>query len=164
MTSLTRTTSQNAYSWLMNMGFIEWREGDPEPDPCAPGQALTPRGYACAAFADGHPLILGTIVADGGLEHLSLAEISAWLCLFLREGRSKDTKAKDKEGNEVVLPTPSPALLETYGYTDELAEILEVALSPSFSLPRSPCLSILAVSLSLSFCISILYIYISMYL
>jgi len=46
----------------------------------------------------------------------------------LREGRSKDTKAKDKQGNEVVLPTPSPALLETYGYTDELAQILEVEL------------------------------------
>lgn len=27
----------------------------------------------------------GTIVADGGLENLTLAEISAWLCLFLRE-------------------------------------------------------------------------------
>ena len=65
---------------------------------------------------------------------LSLAEVSAWLCLFLREGRSKDTKAKDKQGNEVVLPTPSPALLETYGYTDELAQILKVALSLARSL------------------------------
>ena len=31
-------------------------------------------------------------------------------------------------GRQVVLPSPSPALLETYGYTDELAEILEVEL------------------------------------
>ena len=68
---------------------------------------------------------------------LSLAEVSAWLCLFLREGRSKDTKAKDKQGNEVVLPTPSPALLETYGYTDELAQILEVALSLARSIALS---------------------------
>ena len=74
--SLTRERPQGAYNWLMNMGFIEWREGEPEPDPGAPGQALTPRGYACAAFADGHPLIQGTIVADGGLEHLRYAEVA----------------------------------------------------------------------------------------
>jgi hypothetical protein len=87
--------------------------------------------YACAAFADGHPLILGTVVADGGLEQLSIAEISAWLCLFLREGRSKDTKAKDtkdKEGRDVRLPTPSPALIETLDYTDDLGRMLEVEL------------------------------------
>ena len=75
--------------------------------------------------------------ATDTLAALSLAEVSAWLCLFLREGRSKDTKAKDKQGNEVVLPTPSPALLETYGYTDELAQILEVALSLARSIALS---------------------------
>jgi len=117
-----------AYGWLFDMGFIEWKEGDPDPDPCAGNQLLTPRGYACAAFADGHPLVLGTVVADGGLEHLTLPEIAAWLCLFLREGRSKAAQAKDKAGNKVELPAPSPALLETYDYTDELAKHLEVEL------------------------------------
>jgi hypothetical protein len=46
---------------------------------------LTPRGRACAAFADGQPLIMGTVIADGGLEELSFEEMCAWLCLFLRE-------------------------------------------------------------------------------
>jgi hypothetical protein len=62
MATRLRLEWEEAYHWLMNMGFIEWRDGEPEPDPAAPGQALTPRGYACAAFADGHPLILGRSV------------------------------------------------------------------------------------------------------
>ena len=44
----------------------------------AKGQKLAPRGFACSAFADGHPLILGTIIADGGLAKLEFAEICAW--------------------------------------------------------------------------------------
>ena len=120
----------DAYGWLFDMGFIEWKEGDPTPDPEAPRQLLTPRGYACAAFADGHPLILGTVVADGGLENLTLAEIAAWLCLFLRESRSPrgSQQVQDKQGNDVVLPTPSAELMAQYEYTDELARMLEVDL------------------------------------
>ena len=131
MSTRLKAEWESAYGWLFDMGFIEWKEGDPMPDPCAAGHLLTPRGYACAAFADGHPLILGTVVADGGLEKLTLPEICAWLCLFLREGRASGEKgkpARDKEGNEVYLPVPSTALLETLDYTDELAAMLEVEL------------------------------------
>ena len=131
MSTRLKAEWESAYGWLFDMGFIEWKEGDPMPDPCAAGHLLTPRGYACAAFADGHPLILGTVVADRGLEKLTLPEICAWLCLFLREGRASGEKgkpARDKEGNEVWLPVPSTALLETLDYTDELAAMLEVEL------------------------------------
>ena len=48
-------------------GFID--EGDGQPG------TLTPRGRACAAFADGQPLICGTIISDGWLDQLSAAEI-----------------------------------------------------------------------------------------
>lgn len=72
MASRLRLEWEDAYHWLMQMGFIEWHEGDAEPDPAAPGQTLTPRGYACAAFADGHPLILGMSRACRG--------VVAWGC------------------------------------------------------------------------------------
>eukprot|EP00960_Hanusia_phi_P072653 767845-Hanusia_phi.AAC.2 len=76
----------------------------PSCPPDTPSSILFLR-YACAAFADGYPLVLGTVVADGGLEHLSLAEIASWLCLFLREGRSRGPQGKEgrnrgEEGRE----------------------------------------------------------------
>ena len=67
----------DAVGWLNEFGFI----GEAGPP------ALTPRGRACAAFADGQPLILGTIVSDGYLEQLTAAEICAWVCLFLEGAR-----------------------------------------------------------------------------
>jgi len=48
MTQLTtrlKVEWEVAYGWLFDMGFIEWREGMPQPDPFAPRQGLTPRGY-----------------------------------------------------------------------------------------------------------------------
>ncbi|EKX40371.1 hypothetical protein GUITHDRAFT_142865 [Guillardia theta CCMP2712] len=120
----------DAYGWLLDMGFIERSDPNSPPDPFAPGQKLTPRGYACAAFADGYPLVLGTVVADGGLEHLTLAEIASWLCLFLREGRSRGPPGRDGRNKESMLqlPEPSPALLETFDYTDELAYHFEAVM------------------------------------
>ena len=106
MTTRMKVEWEVAYGWLLDMGFIERREGMPQPDPFVVRQGLTTRGYhpspihtiqythaqththtfmyvcmyvryVCAAFADGHPLILGlgTVVADGGLQQLSIAEI-----------------------------------------------------------------------------------------
>eukprot|EP00967_Tisochrysis_lutea_P113242 scaffold179589_cov30-Tisochrysis_lutea.AAC.7 len=54
-------------------------------------ESLTPRGRACAAFADGQPLIMGTIISDGWLAKLTLPEVCAWICLFLRERRLQMT-------------------------------------------------------------------------
>lgn len=114
-----RTSWDQAYDWLYEMGFIEWNQAGS----AVPGQKLTARGYACAAFSDGHPLILGTVVADRGLENLSAAEIFAWLCMFLREGRSKDCA-----GGGTERPVPSAALRETLDYTHDLAKQLGVEL------------------------------------
>jgi len=47
-------------------------EGEERP---SPSDSLTPRGRCSAAFADGQPLIMGTIVSDGYLANLSLAEV-----------------------------------------------------------------------------------------
>ena len=52
--------------WLTDYGFIADNVG-----------TLTARGRACAAFSDGHPLILGTVIADGWLGQLSLGEVSS---------------------------------------------------------------------------------------
>ena len=91
---------------------------------------LTPRGKACAAFADGHPLIIGTIIADGWLVQLSAAEIMAWVCLFLKEGRG----GQDLSQCELQPPVPSAAFEEVLGATYELAEILEVELDRNLTL------------------------------
>lgn len=45
--------SQESFEWLHSMGFIEDASG-----------TLTARGRACAAFSDGQPLIIGTIISD----------------------------------------------------------------------------------------------------
>ena len=65
-----------AVEWLARLDFIS-TDGES-------GLELTPRGKACAAFADGHPLIMGTIISDGHLQDLSTAEVCAWVCLFLQ--------------------------------------------------------------------------------
>ena len=89
-----------AFDWLAGFGFI----GSGTADGAA---ALTARGRACAAFADGQPLIIGTIISDGWLSQLNLPEVCSWLCLFLQERRLAST-AK----SEYDLPEPSDALRE----------------------------------------------------
>jgi superfamily II RNA helicase len=86
---------QEALGWLGEYGFVD------------EAGLLTPRGRACAAFADGHPLIIGTIIADGWLAQLSPGEICAWLCLFLKESRGNDISQ-----SELKPPEPSAALAE----------------------------------------------------
>jgi hypothetical protein len=79
----------------------------PPASSAALSDALTPRGRACAAFADGQPLIMGTIVSDGWLARLSLPDACAWVCLFLRERRLQATAA---EAAAAELPPLSPEL------------------------------------------------------
>ena len=55
---------KEGFEWLTNMGFIADADG-----------TLTARGRACAAFADGHPLIIGTIISDEWLRQLTLGEV-----------------------------------------------------------------------------------------
>lgn len=50
-----------AVRWLDEYGFLLPVAATDQPGV----RQLTPRGRACAAFADGHPLIIGTIIADG---------------------------------------------------------------------------------------------------
>ena len=114
--TLTLTPDPNQVDY----GFVEL-SGDGSGDGDA---TLTARGSACAAFADGHPLIVGTIIADGWLPQLSQAEVCAWLCLFI-----KDSRLAEIDSKEQPLPKPSPALQEVFGATFELAEILEVELN-----------------------------------
>jgi len=108
---------QEALGWLGDYGFVE------------PDGALSARGRACAAFADGHPLIIGTIIADGWLEQLQPGEICAWLCIFLKESRGTDLSQSD-----LPPPTPSAAFEEVLRETDGLAEILEVELDRTLTL------------------------------
>jgi len=100
--------------------------------------------------------------------HMHMCTNTAWLCLFLREGKSKDPKAKarekqsneevtisqDKQGNKVVLPSPSPALLKTYLQTVRLADVLEVGIAIWLSLhvwiSRSVYLRLLICSICVS--------------
>jgi len=63
--------------WLSQIGMMN------------PAGELTARGRACAAFADGQPLIIGTMISDGWLSDLTLPEVCAFICLFLRESRVK---------------------------------------------------------------------------
>jgi len=109
---------QEANSWLLQFGFVE-----------EDMKTLTARGKACAAFADGHPLILGTIVTDMWLEQLSAGEICAWLCLFLKETRGQDISQA-----ELQPPKPSAAFEEVLQETDYLAEMLEVSLERTLTL------------------------------
>mmetsp|Transcript_64461 Transcript_64461/g.171886 ORF Transcript_64461/g.171886 Transcript_64461/m.171886 type:complete len:483 (+) Transcript_64461:1224-2672(+) len=108
------------FRWLYDMGFVQ--------DPDAKPPTLTARGHACAAFADGQPLIVGTIISDQWLRQLDLKEVCAWLCLFLKEVGS------DPASDGLQKPTPSAALAEVFGATKDLAEILEVSLDESLSL------------------------------
>ena len=120
--TLTPTPNPNQVDY----GFVEL-SGDGSGDGDA---TLTARGSACAAFADGHPLIVGTIIADGWLPQLSQAEVCAWLCLFI-----KDSRLAEIDSKEQPLPKPSPALQEVFGATFELAEILEVQLNTNQPYP-----------------------------
>mmetsp|Transcript_15973 Transcript_15973/g.43231 ORF Transcript_15973/g.43231 Transcript_15973/m.43231 type:complete len:438 (-) Transcript_15973:112-1425(-) len=127
-----RSDWDEAHKWLLEMGFIE-----PDPavlkDPGVPGQVLTERGYACTCFSDGHPLIMGTVIADGGLEMLTLPEIAAWLCTFLSEGgKNKDSGPPPPGASQ--MPKPSEHLKETWAYTFELAEQLGVELDNTLGL------------------------------
>jgi len=107
-----------AFEWLTSYGFIADDAG-----------TLTARGRACAAFADGHPLILGTIIADAWLRQLALGEVCAWLCLFLR-----DARVQDLDTSVVAPPKPSDALEEVIAETKHLAEMLEVEIDVNLSL------------------------------
>uniref|UniRef100_A0A7S0LTH6 ATP-dependent RNA helicase Ski2/MTR4 C-terminal domain-containing protein n=1 Tax=Coccolithus braarudii TaxID=221442 RepID=A0A7S0LTH6_9EUKA len=111
-----------AFDWLEQFGFIA-------SGTAADVAALTARGRACAAFADGQPLIIGTIISDGWLTQLSLPEVCAWLCLFLQERRLAST-AK----SAVELPDPPPSLQEVMSQTFALGEMLEVELDPTLSM------------------------------
>mmetsp|Transcript_38853 Transcript_38853/g.89223 ORF Transcript_38853/g.89223 Transcript_38853/m.89223 type:complete len:715 (-) Transcript_38853:368-2512(-) len=105
-----------SFDWLCETGFIANEQG-----------ALTPRGRACAAFADGQPLILGTIISDGWLKQLSLGDVCAWLSIFIQEARGIDLS----RGKELLPPGPSPQLEEVVKETLRLAEMLEVELQQS---------------------------------
>jgi len=59
----------DALRWLTAKGFVVPDQGQPS------GHRLLPRGQACAAFADGHPLVVGTVIAEGYLEALSFGEV-----------------------------------------------------------------------------------------
>jgi len=107
-----------ASSWLLEFGFLD-----------EDYKTLTPRGRACAAFADGHPLILGTIVTDMWLEQLSAPEICAWLCMFLKDSRGQDITQAD-----LPPPKPSASFEEVLYETESLAEILEVTLDRTLTL------------------------------
>jgi len=109
-----------AVSWLSEYGFIEDAVGH-----------LTPRGKACAAFADGEPLIIGTIISDGWLAQLSAAEIMAWLCMFLKDGTRG---AQDVTQSDLPPPRPSAAFEEVLQETEALAEMLEVVLDRNLTL------------------------------
>jgi len=112
-----------AFDWLWDTGFVAEGTADQA------NIKLTPRGKACAAFADGHPLIIGTIITDGWLEGLTLGEVCAWLCLFLKESRVKDVEKADPPP-EKYSPALSAAVDATYG----LAYHLEAELDHNLSL------------------------------
>ncbi|KAJ1630726.1 hypothetical protein T492DRAFT_1001400, partial [Pavlovales sp. CCMP2436] len=89
---------------------------------------LTARGRTCAAFAEGHPLIIGTMIADGYLNDLSAGEICAWLCLFLKESRLEDPM------DCPLKPEPmSRALEDVFHATYNLADYLGVDLDANLS-------------------------------
>ena len=91
--------SPQSIEWLLQKGFLR-------PDAAQPsGFLLLPRGKACAAFADGHPVVVGTVIADGYLEGLTFGEVCAWISLFLRE-----TKVKDASKQGLFLPKQSEKL------------------------------------------------------
>jgi len=104
---------EEAIAWLTVKGFIV-------PDSAMPsGQKLLPRGQACAAFADGFPLVVGTVIADGYLAKLSFGEICAWISLFLRE-----TKANDCTSQGLILPDLGPDLVKAMDFSDYLMDQL----------------------------------------
>jgi hypothetical protein len=107
--SLLKSTWNRHLDWLIMAGFVK-DDGR---------NTLTPRGTCAAAFSDGEPLIMGTVIADGGLKKLNIKEICAWICLFIPYRASGDYPALPE--NPV---TPSQNLLETVEYSDSLAQQL----------------------------------------
>lgn len=104
----------SAIAWLSGKGFVVRDASE------SSGYKLLPRGQACAAFSEGHPLVIGTVIADGYLEGMTFAEICAWLCLFLKKGRMR-------EAQDLQLPTPSEALKKAWDRSDFLMdEVIKV--------------------------------------
>jgi len=53
MCSRLRVEWKHAYQWLLKMGFIEWRDGDPSPDPSSsvlPHPPTRPHPVSCSVF------------------------------------------------------------------------------------------------------------------
>lgn len=100
---------ESAIAWLSGKGFVVRDASEPS------GYKLLPRGQACAAFSEGFPLVIGTVIADGYLEGLTFAEICAWLCLFLKKGRTR-------EAADLKLPDPSEALTKAWDRSDFLMD------------------------------------------
>ena len=124
MTGTLEQKWHEAVAWLTDFYFL---------DPPAEGEVvprLSARGRAAAAFADGQPLILGTIISDRRLAPLSRAEMCAFICLFLKDVRG----GMDMSQCEIQPPKPSPAFEEVLQETEYLAECLEVELDRSLAL------------------------------
>lgn len=100
---------ESAIAWLSGKRFVVRDASEPS------GYKLLPRGQACAAFSEGFPLVIGTVIADGYLEGLTFAEICAWLCLFLKKGRTREAK-------DLKLPDPSEALTKAWDRSDFLMD------------------------------------------
>ena len=118
-----------AYGWLCDYEFIAPATGP------GPSLTLTARGQACAAFAEGHPLIIGTIISDGWLAGLNAREVCAWLGCFLRESSRMPElpDAPPSSGGEPPA-APSKALLQVLDESDHLAGMLDVKLSRNLCL------------------------------
>ena len=111
-----------ASDWLGEYGFLEGKGA---------GAALTARGRACAAFSDGQPLVVGTVIADRWLDQLAPGEICAWLCMFLQDAARS---VGDISQAELKPPVPSAGFEEVLQETVGMAEMLEVSLDRTLTL------------------------------
>ena len=102
--------------WLRDMGMLDKDDG------------LTARGKACAAFADGQPLIIGTIISDAWLQTLTLPEVCSFICLFLKESRIKEVEKHDQPP-EKYSAALSAVVDATYGLAYHLGVELDHNLS-----------------------------------
>lgn len=99
----------NCHHWLSENGFID--------------SGLTPRGKCCALFADGEPIIMGTIISDGWFADPKVTkfDIYAWTSLFLQDWKGTFPYETGSYFKEIL------------NETSFLAEMVEFELNTQFA-------------------------------
>lgn len=84
---------------------------------------LTPRGKCCALFADGQPIVMGTIISDGWFSDANVTQYDmyAWVALFLHDWQGSFQSCTSNSFEEILDETKN------------LSEIVDFKLNVDFA-------------------------------